>query len=186
MSELSVQTTPQEQRELERFYFHEARLLDNRQFQQWLALLSEDVCYIVPSRVNTQVDNRQRGREEMLSVERELEGAEGLGAPLREENLFHLALRVERAYKINAWAENPPPRTRRIIGNIELLQRDAQQWRVLNNFHLYYARPGSANCLYSGQRRDTLARVDGEFRLRRREVILDYADIDKPTVGLLF
>ena len=40
MSNLSLETSPEEQRALERFYFHEARLLDNRQYQQWLELVS--------------------------------------------------------------------------------------------------------------------------------------------------
>lgn len=186
MSELPPLTSPEEQRALERFYFHEARLLDNRQYQQWLALLSPDISYQLPARTNIMVDNRQRGSEAMISVERELEGAESLGCPLREESYVHLMLRVERAFKINSWSENPPARTRRIIGNIELMFRDAQALQVTSNFHLYYARPGSADYLYSGQRRDTLIAEDDFFRLRRREVVLDYADINFPTLGLLF
>tara|TARA_R110000823_G_scaffold132777_8_gene261318 strand:+ start:8199 stop:8759 length:561 start_codon:yes stop_codon:yes gene_type:complete len=186
MSEQALETSVEEQRALERFYFHEARLLDNRQYQQWLALVSESVRYVMPARNNVQVDNRQRGQEAMLAVSRELEGAGGLGNPLRDERYVHLALRVERAYKMNSWSENPPARTRRIVGNLELMQRSTDSWQVLSNFHLYYARPGSANCLYSGQRRDSLLPVDGGFRILAREVILDYADIDKPTLGLFF
>ena len=72
MSALSVEVTPEQQRQLERFYFHEARLLDNRQYLQWVTLLSEDVRYIIPSRVNVQVNNRARGQEDMISVEHEL------------------------------------------------------------------------------------------------------------------
>mgnify|MGYP003634610456 CR=1 FL=1 len=197
MSAASLETTPQQQRELERFYFHEARLLDNRQYRQWLALLSEDIRYLVPSRVNVQVHNRDRGQEAMISVERELEGDNSMGCPLREENYLLLALRAERAYKVNSWSENPPARTRRLIGNIELLARDgagdvgdtasaAQSLSIVSNFHLYYARPGCDNVLYSGQRRDTLAAMDNGFRLCRREVILDYANIELPTLGLFF
>jgi 3-phenylpropionate/cinnamic acid dioxygenase small subunit len=174
------------QHALEQFYYREARLLDNREYRQWLALVSVDISYCVPSRVNVQVDNRARGEESMLGVERELETAGSMGCPLREETYVHLSLRVERAYKINSWAENPPARTRRIIGNVELLEAAGDSYRVLSNFLLYYARPGSANALYSGQRRDQLRLVDGDFRLAGREVVLDYADIALPTAGLLF
>ncbi|NQX90039.1 MAG: aromatic-ring-hydroxylating dioxygenase subunit beta [Halioglobus sp.] len=186
MSALALEVSAEEQRGLERFYFYEARLLDNRQYQQWLALLSEELHYVIPSRVNVQVDNRARGSEAMISVERELEGVDSLGVPLREENIFHLAMRVERAYKINSWSENPPARTRRLVGNIEVMGRPADCLEVLSNFHLYHARPGSANFLYSGQRRDTLRRQDDSYLITQREVILDYADIDLPTVGLFF
>jgi 3-phenylpropionate/cinnamic acid dioxygenase small subunit len=186
MSSAALLTSPAQQRALEAFYYREARLLDNRQYRQWLDLVSEDICYLLPARVNVQVDNRQHGEEHMISVERELEGADSMGCPIREETYMHLMLRVERAYKINSWSENPPARTRRIIGNIELMARGGDELSVLSNFHMHYARPGSASFLYSGQRRDLLLASGDEFRLRRREVILDYADISLPTLGLLF
>ena len=189
MSTLSLEVTPEEQRQLERFYFHEARLLDNRQYLQWLTLLSENVSYVMPSRINVQVNNRDRGQEEMIAVERELEGEDSAGCPHREENYLLLMLRAERAYKINSWSESPPARTRRMVGNIELMERQGDSWSVLSNFHLFYSRPGNENVMYSGQRRDTLRSeaVDAEsFRIERREVILDYSNIELPTLGLLF
>jgi 3-phenylpropionate/cinnamic acid dioxygenase small subunit len=179
-------TSPEQQRALEAFYYREARLLDNRQYRQWLELVSQDIRYVLPARVNAQVDNRLHGNEHMISVERELEGADSMGCPIREEAYIHLMLRVERAYKINSWSENPPARTRRIVGNIELMARSDDGYSVLSNFHLYYARPGGETFVYSGQRRDLLLASGEQFILQRREVILDYADIELPTLGLLF
>lgn len=186
MSELSLAIAADEQRALERFYFHEARLLDNRQYKQWLELLSPDIQYLMPARTNLMVNNRERGSEAMISVERELEGVDSMGCPIREESYIHLMVRVERAFKVNSWSENPPPRTRRIVGNVELMGREGGELSVLSNFHLFYARPGSANFLYSGQRRDTLVAEGEMFRILRRDVIMDYADIEYPTFGLLF
>lgn len=186
MSSMALTTSPDRQRALEAFYFREARLLDNRQYRQWLELVSPDIRYQMPARVNSQVDNRLRDQEDMISVERELEGADSMGCPIREESYVHLMLRVERAYKINSWSENPPARTRRIVGNIELVALSDDEHSVLSNFHMHYARPGGDSYLYSGQRRDLLLATGDEFRLRRREVILDYADINLPTLGLLF
>ena len=134
MSNLSLETPPEEQRQLERFYFQEARLLDSRQYMQWLALLSEEVRYLMPSRVNVQVNNSDRGQEDMISIDRELEGEDSMGCPLREEGYILLMLRAERAYKINSWSENPPARTRRIVGNIELMERKGDSLSVLSNF----------------------------------------------------
>ncbi|MFT4518618.1 MAG: 3-phenylpropionate/cinnamic acid dioxygenase small subunit [Halioglobus sp.] len=186
MSNLSLEVSPEEQRALERFYFHEARLLDNRQYLQWLALLSDTISYQMPARVNVQINNRDRGNEDMISVEKELEDADSMGCPIREENYILLMLRAERAYKINSWSENPPSRTRRIVGNIELMARDAEKLKVVSNFHLYYARPGSENMMYSGQRRDTLLTTPDGYRIGHREIIMDYANIDAPTLGLFF
>jgi 3-phenylpropionate/cinnamic acid dioxygenase small subunit len=186
MSNTAFETTPEQQRSLERFYHYEARLLDNRQYQQWLTLIAEDVSYLMPSRVNVQVDNRDRGEEGMISIERELESADSMGCPIREESYIHLMVRVERAYKGNSWSENPPARTRRIVGNVELMELRGEEHQVVSNFHLYYARPGSENFMYSGQRRDMLLTEGAGYKLKRREIIMDYASIEVPTLGLLF
>jgi 3-phenylpropionate/cinnamic acid dioxygenase small subunit len=185
MNNTAYDTSPEQQRKLERFYHHEARLLDSRQYQQWLALLAEDIQYIMPSRVNVQVNNRERGEEGMIAIEREVEGVDSMGCPIREENYIHLMVRAERAYKMNSWSENPPARTRRIIGNVELMALDAEIYTVVSNFHLYYARPGGDNFFYSGQRRDQLLAHEDSFKLKHREVLMDYANIDVPTLGLL-
>ena len=146
------------------------------------------VCrrYLVPSRVNVQVHNRARGQESMIAVARELEDEDSMGCPLREEGYVLLMVRAERAYKINSWSEHPPARTRRLVGNIELMARDGDALSVFSNFHLYYTRPGSDSVIYSGQRRDTLLSSAQGYRIRRREVVLDYANIELPTLGLFF
>lgn len=179
--------TPELQFEIEQWYYREARMLDGRQYQQWLQLMSDQINYSMPARVNKQVNNRDRGKEEMISVERELERTQdATGCPLREENFAFLMMRVDRAYKMNSWAENPPARTRRIIGNVEVLERDGDQLKVVSNFHLFYARPGTRDFIYSGQRRDTLQKNGEGYKVLNREIIMDYGDIDCPTMGLLF
>jgi len=53
---------------------------------------------------------------------------------------------------------NPPARTRRIVGNVELV----------------------------GQRGDELSPAEQGYTIEKREVIMDYANIEVPTLGLLF
>jgi len=176
--------SPELQLAVEQFYYREARLLDNRQYQTWLGLCSESIRYVMPARTNPQVDNAQRGNEEMISVERELDGVDSDGAPIRDETYPYLMLRVERSFKPNAWAENPPARTRRIVGNVEILEVADDRLRAISNFHLSYARPGSASFLYAGQRRDVLLRGADDFKIESREIIMDVANIELPTLGL--
>jgi 3-phenylpropionate/cinnamic acid dioxygenase small subunit len=109
-----------------------------------------------------------------------------MGSPIREEGYAHLFVRVDRAYKANSWAENPPARTRRIVGNVEILSVEDNTYTVTSNFHLFFARPGSDNFIYSGQRNDRLIDDGDSFKIDAREVIMDYANIDVPTLGLLF
>ena len=178
--------TAELQHAVEQFYYREARLLDERCYQDWLALCDPAISYSMPARGNPLVDNRAVGEQDMISVARELEDLDSDGCPLRDENIIHLMLRVERAYKRNSWAENPPARTRRVIGNVEILSADEEALEVLSNFMLSYARPGSDNFQYAGQRRDRLLRRDDGFAILSREVVLDIADIQFPTVGLFF
>lgn len=187
MSE-SVLASPELQHEIEQWYFREARMLDGREYQKWLALCAPEIRFIIPSRTNPLVDNSLRGTEEMISVERELEGRESEGLPIRDETLPYLMLRVDRAFKPNSWAENPPARTRRIVGNIEIIGTEGDTLSIVSAFHLHWTRPGSASYLYAGQRRDVLVRAEGgasgDLRIVRREVVLDMADIEYPSLGL--
>ena len=109
--------SPSLQHEIEQWYYREARLLDGREYQKWLALCAPEIRYVVPGRGNPLVDNALRGTEEMISVERELEERDGDRLPIRDETLPYLMVRVERAFKPNSWSENPPARTRRRIWN---------------------------------------------------------------------
>ena len=186
MSDITLIATPERQVALERFYYREARLLDSRSGAEDVCRKLVDAANDAGGSDNTTVDNRERGQESMIGVDRELEGSDSLGCPIREESYVHLMVRVERAYKINSWSENPPARTRRIIGNVELVGQDEKTLSVLSNFHLHYARPGSDNALYCGQRRDILEEIADGYVIRHREVILDYSDIELPTLGLLF
>ena len=178
--------TPELQHEIEQFYYREARLLDERQYQQWLALCTLDIQYVMPGRGNPLVDNAERGQESMIHIDRELEGLDSDGLPVRHEVHLHLSMRVQRATAPNSWAENPPARTRRIIGNVEIHEASDDQLAVTSNFHLFYARPGSESFLYAGQRRDVLRCSEGALQIARREVVMDLSDIDYPTLGLFF
>jgi 3-phenylpropionate/cinnamic acid dioxygenase small subunit len=171
---------------IEQWYYREARLLDDRQYRKWLELCALEIRYVVPGRGNPLVDNRMRGKEAMLSVDGELEGVDSDGLPIRNENHACLSLRVERSFKANAWAENPPARTRRIVGNVEVADVAGDRLSVLSNFHLHYARPGTRSYLYAGQRRIITVGAGEDFKIARREVVLDMATIDFPTVGLFF
>jgi 3-phenylpropionate/cinnamic acid dioxygenase small subunit len=176
--------TPQLQLSLEQFYYREARLLDNRQYQTWLELCLPEIRYSMPARSNPLVDNREQGDENMIAIERELEGIESDGCPIRDENYAYLMLRVDRSFKMNAWAENPPARTRRLVGNVELQDITGDHLSVWSNFHLHYSRPGLRDYLYAGQRRDVLVESGRDYKIAQREIIMDMADINLPTLGL--
>lgn len=172
---------------VEQFYYREARLLDERCLQQWLALVDESIEYSMPTRYVPQPDREMQDTEAFLSVDRELERAEGgKGSPLRHDGYLQTLVRTIRPFKANAWAESPPPRTRRFISNVEVETVNDDEYRVHSNFQLFYSHNGADNHTYTGGRRDVLKEIDGQFKLFKREIIIDWDVITGPTLALIF
>lgn len=169
---------------LEAFYYREARLLDERQYQQWFALLAPEIEYTVPARHVPQLDNSTRETEAFLN--RAQEFSKGMEPPLRDEKHLHLMIRVMRSLKMAAWTENPPARTRRHVGNIELVETQGERFTVYSNTLLYYSRHEAQDALYSYQRRDVLQAKDASFVIVKREVLLDNGLMPAPGAGLFF
>jgi 3-phenylpropionate/cinnamic acid dioxygenase small subunit len=169
---------------LNAFYFREARFLDERCYQQWLALLSPQVEYVVPARHVPQLDNTQRETEAFLNRAQEFNRAGE--PPLRDEKHLHLMIRVMRSLKMIAWTENPPARTRRFVSNIEIVSENDNHLEVFSNTLLYYSRHEHQEHLYSYQRKDRLEKTADDFKIVRREVLLDCAVIPAASAGLFF
>jgi len=169
---------------IQQFYFYEARLLDERQYQQWFATLSEKIAYTVPARHITQLDPALRETEAVLNTQQEF--SSGMEAPLRAENHLHLMIRTMRSFKLNAWTENPPARTRRHVNNIEIIAVEDKTILVFSNTLLYYSRHDHNNHIYSYQRKDRLEEKGESFCLLKREVLLDSTVITGPSVGIFF
>lgn len=172
---------------VEQFYYREARLLDERQFQQWFDLVDPGIEYSMPGRFVAQPDPRDQGEECYLSTDRELDRAMGGdGSPIRLDAYMDMVIRASRPFNARAWAESPPPRTRRLISNVEAHSRDDGTLEALSNFFMFYSHVGADNHLYTGGRRDILREDDGEFRILKREVITDWDLITVPTLALIF
>jgi cytochrome P450 len=85
--------------EIQQFYFREARLLDDRQYQQWLSLLAEDVVYRVESRHTPFLDASKRETEALLDVSQEV--SSGMEPPLRDDNFIEEVVRLETPFKFH-------------------------------------------------------------------------------------
>ena len=166
------------------FLYREARLLDNREFRQWLELLHEDLRYRIVSRrfrypsssKALAAKDRNRLREMGKQVENEL--------PLMEETRNSLALRVERLETGMAWAEDPPSITRRTISNIEVEAGESDaEVVVYSNYVVYRTREGPEADLYVGGREDVLRRADDGWRIARRKAVLDQSSLSAKNIS---
>ncbi len=144
------------------FLMHEAEVLDGHHERDWLELLTDDVEYLMPVRVN-----REKGEGRGFSEE----------AFYFEETRGSLELRVRRFETEFAWAEDPPSRTRHFVTNIRVAPGEEENEIAVKSNLLLYRTRGSepTNDLLSAERRDILRKEDGQWKLKRREILLDHS-----------
>jgi 3-phenylpropionate/cinnamic acid dioxygenase small subunit len=147
--------------ELMPFYIREAWLLDERRFKEWLDLFTEDLLYFMPRRKN--VPRRESHRE--LTALGDL--------AILEEDKRYLEMRVARLDTGMAWAEDPPSRTRHLIGNLEAKPRENGEIEARTAFLVYRSHLETDHQLLSGYREDVLRTVDGAWKIARRTIVLD-------------
>ena len=153
-------------REVERFFYREARPLDERRFHEWLELLTDDVRYWMGSRSNRYpksskaiaILNPDRCVEDDLAREDEL--------AILDETKQTLSQRAARLDTGMAWAEDLPSRSRHLITDIEVGPGDtASEVRAHSNFMVYRSRAETEQEFYVGARRDVLRRVAGAWKI---------------------
>jgi p-cumate 2,3-dioxygenase beta subunit len=155
--------------EAEDFLYHEAALLDAWKLDEWLALLTDDARYLVPS--NDTPD-----------------GQAGAALFTIADDIARIRGRVARLKDPQAHAEFPHSRTRRMITNVRvspspggpLWGRDRMaegrgegEISVEANFTVHRFRRGEQVSQYVGRYRYKLRMVDGKPRIALREAILD-------------
>ena len=159
--------------QVEDLLYEEAELLDNRQFRQWLELLTDDFHYWMPVRDNRVGD----------TVEDEL-SKPGQTA-FFDDTKKTLTMRIDRLETGQAWAETPPSRTRHIVSNVRVRPIDgSDELEVQSNFFTYRTRLERDEDFYVGTRRDILRRVDGNLRFASRTIILDQAVLKAKNISI--
>ena len=174
-------------REVEQFLYREARLLDDRRFRDWLTLFTDDVRYWMASRTNRYPKSSKA--ISILDPDRYVEDDIGREDELAilDESKETLTGRVDRLDTGMAWAEDPPSRTRHMISNIEVEMGDAEtEIRVYSNFIVYRSRAETEQDFYVGTRQDVLRRVDGEWKIAHRKLILDQNVLLAKNVSIFF
>jgi len=147
--------------ELMDFYIREAWLLDERRLSEWVDLFTDDVLYFMPRRKN--VPRRE--------AEREVTPLGDLA--VLEEDKRYLEMRVARLDSGMAWAEDPPSRTRHLIGNLVVDPQDDGVVGAKTAFIVYRSHLETDQQIFAGSREDVLRPVDGGWKIARRTILLD-------------
>ncbi len=146
--------------QVEDFLYHEAALLDAWKLDEWLALLTDDARYRVPS--NDAPDGDPANTLFLIA-----------------DDLARIRGRVARLKDPQAHAEFPHSRTRRMITNVRIVKpgSDPMEITVHANFTVHRFRRGEEVSQFVGRYRYRLRVVDGALKIALREAILDSQEL---------
>lgn len=138
----------------------EAYLLDAQRYEQWLALLTDDVRYLMPVRVTT-------------ALGAGFDCAPGMAH--FDEDKYSLGRRVARFQTEHAWTEDPPSRLRHHLTNVRTFATGDPGHLIAESGVLLYRSRGDVReaAQLSAGREDLLRWTDGGWRLARRSIMVD-------------
>lgn len=141
----------------EQFLFHEAKLLDERRFRDWMALFADDGTYWVPA-----VPNQD--------------------SPFNQASLFYddrdlMRTRVERLEHPRIHVQIPPSRTAHLVGNVVVEEVDAAKGEYLVTSTVMMAEyRDDTQRVFAGRQRHRLRRDGASFRIVQKRVDLINCD----------
>ena len=153
--------------EIQDFLYEEAEALDERNFEDWLDMLADDIRYWMPMRRNVKAN--ELGREFTR---------EGQDINWFDEGKETLERRVMQIRTGVHWAEEPLSRICHFVTNVQLLNAtpsasDPTEVSVKCRFLIYRNRVQTETDFLIGKREDTLRKVNGSWKVAERKIILD-------------
>lgn len=153
--------------EIEDFLYHEAELLDERRYEDWLKLAADDIRYWMPMRRNVKFGEQQR---EFTRADHDINWF--------DEGRETLERRVRQIMTGIHWAEEPVSRITHIVSNVQLLEATpsveaAAEVLVKCRFLIYRNRVETETDILVGKREDWLRRMGDSWQIARRKIILD-------------
>jgi 3-phenylpropionate/cinnamic acid dioxygenase small subunit len=151
--------------ELLRFVVREARLIDERRYDEWYGLFADDAYYWVPA-------------------------APGQTDPLNHNSLAYedkllLQLRIERLKSPLAYSQKPASRCHHLLQTPEVEKRDPARGEYLTRTQFIYTETrGDESQRYAATAWHTLVRMDGGLRIRLKRVDILNCDAALPSIQL--
>ncbi|WP_052664809.1 aromatic-ring-hydroxylating dioxygenase subunit beta [Nitriliruptor alkaliphilus] len=155
------------------FLHLEVQLLDDRRYNDWVTLFTDDARYVMPLRVT---------REAQAEWELSPTGR------IFDDNRETLGIRIARLNTEYAWAEQPPSRTRHHVSNVRVQPTDTEgEYHVRSNLLVYRSRGDKTTYdLFSAARQDILREGERTLTIARRHVVLDQSAISAHNISIFF
>lgn len=144
--------------QVEEFLYEEAALLDAWRLDDWLGLLTADAVYRVPSNDRPDADSRDT-------------------LFLIADDINRIRARVTRLKDKSAHAEYPPSRTRRMISNVRITERNGSTLKVEANFTVHRFRRNEGIRAFVGHYRYEMRVEDGRLKIARRDAVIDSMEL---------
>lgn len=156
---------------LTQFLGLETLLLDSLRFEEWLALLDDDIIYEIPMRLAT-----RRGAPDEYPV----------GAFRARDDLAMIRKRIERADTNENWAEDPPSRTVRNVGSIFVVPGEKPDHYLVHSALTLFRQRGLDRAFdwIAARRRDIVRLDDHGCKLVRRTILLPETILQTPNLGI--
>jgi 3-phenylpropionate/cinnamic acid dioxygenase small subunit len=167
--------------DIEDFYYHEADLLDERRFRDWLDILADDISYFMPIRRNVKFGQHQ-ARENTRR---------GEGISWFDEDKWTLTKRVEQILTGVHYAEEPLSRICHMVSNVQIkavrpdLERPVEV-EVSSRFLVYQNRVEYETYTFVGKRNDTIRTTDAGWKIAKREIILEQSILLAKNLTMFF
>jgi benzoate/toluate 1,2-dioxygenase beta subunit len=143
------------------FLEHEARLLDEAKFDDWLALFTADAWYWVPSEPG---QNNPHDTVSLIYDDRRL-----------------LETRVRRLASPRMYSQEPRSRTSRVVANVTIEEVEGRAATVRSKFLMIEYRREQQR-LFAGTAWHRLVQIDGTIRMAWKRV--DLVNCDAPLDGI--
>ena len=149
--------------DLVKFVVREARLLDEKRFDEWYELFADDGHYWVPA-VHGQKDPH-------------------LENSLAYEDRFLLKLRIERLKSPLAFSQQPPSRCHHLLQAPEIENSKKDEFLIRTNF-IYTETRGDESQRYAATAWHTLVSQNGSLKIKLKRVDILNCDAMLPSIQL--
>lgn len=171
------------QHEVEQFYYREALLLDNIQYEDWFALLDDDVHYFMPLRRNRMQRYGKIRSTDVPEYTNEHEFAHF------DDDKTTMTGRLRKLLSDYSWSENPASRTRHTVSNVIITPGEEDgTLNVCSSFIVYRNRLETQVDIFAGERHDVLRRSDNTlgFKIAKRTILIDQSTILSNNLSIFF
>lgn len=168
------QVTAEDYLQIQQFLYREARFLDEHRFDDWLAMLSEDIHYWAPG-IQTRFKRDKSPRYDPNRMAH------------FDDSMRDLKTRIARHKQPTAWGEDPPTRHNHVVSNIEVeLTGTPDTWLVHSMLIAVKNRNDDEEDWLTARRKDQIVRRDGELKIEKRFIFLSQTVLLSKNVNTFF